>query len=164
MRRLLGSVTAEVLRKSTVPVLVTKPHHSAYFIDRVVVSLDGTEVGAGALAYACELARLANVSLEVLHVAENLGRPEQQSQLARITRELADVPVDFEVVIESGSPQDKLASFADAAPGSILVMGSVGATGYGPNRRGSVASRVIENSNSPTLVVPPTKYLGSVIE
>ncbi len=164
MRRLLGSVTAEVLRKSTTPVMVTKPHHSAYFIDRVVVSLDGTELGAGALHYACELARLASVSLEVLHVAESLNDLDEQNQLARITAELTDIPVEYEVVIESGTARARLATYIDQIPGSVLVMGSAGATGYGPNRRGSVASRVIENSDSPTLVVPPTKYLGNVIE
>jgi nucleotide-binding universal stress UspA family protein len=164
MRRLLGSVTTDVLRRTSIPVMVTKPHHEAYFLDRVIVALDGTEVGMAAVRHASELARLVDVPLGVLHVIESLSPEETKLTTERIENELTDVSIEYELILETGSPKERLVSFTDAMPGSVLVMGSAGATGFGPNRRNSVATYVIEKSSSPTLVVPPTGYLGAALE
>jgi nucleotide-binding universal stress UspA family protein len=64
-----------------------------------------------------------------------------------------------------GLPADKIVQYAHAHPGSVVVMATHGRTGLAKVMLGSVARRVIQHGNTPTLVVPsftppPTSSAG----
>ena len=164
MRRLLGSVTADVLRRAQIPVMIIKPEQKFSPFERVILALDGTEVGMAGLGTAAELARLFNVPLTVIHVTESKVSGETEDELAKASADLKTLPAKAEIFIERGNPREEIVNITDESPGSVLVMASAAATGFGPNRRTSVTNHVIENSSSPTVVVPPILYLGPVVE
>jgi nucleotide-binding universal stress UspA family protein len=76
-RAWLGSVADELLRHAPVPLLIHRPAQegptdlgAAYLCHRILVPLDGSEVGDAALAPAAELARLFGADVTLLRVVE----------------------------------------------------------------------------------------------
>ncbi|MEX0762246.1 MAG: universal stress protein [Dehalococcoidia bacterium] len=164
-RTLLGSVTSRVLRLSNVPVLVVKPSTSPYpEIEMVVAPLDGSEIGAAGLAHAVELSRECDSRLVLLHVSEDTADGNLARDLEVTAKDAERQGIEVDLVLVRGEAKDQIVAYADRSANAVIVLASIGATGIGPSRRGSVADHVVCHSSSPTMVVPPVEYVGPVIE
>ena len=176
---LLGSVAAETLRRSTVPVLVvperaerTEPGpHSP-----VLVGVDFSDHSGPSLASAQSLAGAYMAPLAVAHVRdvppdtvfgtpENHPRPLSPSR-GLVSREAAHEALDallgtagvagrpIEQHVVPGRPAHELAGLARRTRAGLLVVGTHGRRGWDRLRLGSVAEEVVREAPCPVLVVP----------
>ncbi len=179
-RWLHGSVADAVLHTTTRPLLLVRPSATATppsVIRQLLVPLDGSPVAEEALPLACELACRLDVPLELLSVVEPLalafaGDPAAQTlpdyptmvkkledgaagYLAGIAARAKQPPVRIECTATTGAAAETIAQHQAQRPGSLVVIGSHGRTGWRATVLGSVARRVVALAPGPVMVVPP---------
>ena len=131
----------------------------------VVVGVDGTEVGLGAVRWAVQEAARRNAPLRILHAASYLGRPGEAGgpppELPRargITAVAYTVARHTEPAVQASTevvPSEPITALLRAAAvGQLLVLGS-SATGAADEMvLATVAVKVAARSPAPVVVVP----------
>jgi nucleotide-binding universal stress UspA family protein len=168
-RMLMGSVTAQVISKARVDVLVVKKPCSdcrgAY--RSILVPFDGSAFSRAALARACALAKCDGAQVAALYAIpryeEMIGFLRTEGIQARLTQEAekivgeavrlgeaAGVAVAASVV--EGPASDRIVESVRKAGFDLVVMGSHGHRGMERVLLGSTAERVIVNAACPVLV------------
>jgi nucleotide-binding universal stress UspA family protein len=166
-RALMGSVTEEVLRLASCPVLTARADADAEAttIQRIVVPTDLSKASWAALQYALSVARAYEVPLALLHVVEGVDMPVAYNVEAT-PRDSADLNIRVQraldeqfarlgvssmhtAYVEEGHPVREIVTFS--APGDLIVMSTHGRTGLDRTFMGSVAENVIRRSACPVL-------------
>jgi nucleotide-binding universal stress UspA family protein len=173
---LLGSVAADVLRRSAVPVLVV-PDQAARTAPGpdapVLVGTDFSAHTAEALAHARRAARAYAAPVALAHVrdapAETLVDPHARGPLAppsgmssrveahAALRDLIDAHDLGDGVarhVVPGRPAEELVALAHRSHAGLVVVGTHGRRGWDRLRLGSVAEGVARRAECPVLVVP----------
>jgi nucleotide-binding universal stress UspA family protein len=140
----LGSVSAGVVRRSPVPVLLVGPQVERFGprVERIIACLDGSETAARALPFAAGLATQLSAELVPLRV------------VACDEAGTFPAPVRVDVVYDD-SPARALALHGGDRGDTIIAMAT---RGRGAIRRlvlGSVSRAVVHQAACPVLVVPP---------
>jgi nucleotide-binding universal stress UspA family protein len=177
-----GSVTNEVARSSNVPVLAIAPENrgaggAEAVISRILVPLDGSPFAESALPYAEHMAREMGLELRMIHVIQaseafpdHMSGPASRGERAGairegagddvgayldgITRRLEDNGVNACWQVLRDSPEEGIASMAEAASGSIIVMASHSRSGISRWVMGSMAEDLLRDTGVPMLIVP----------
>jgi len=158
---LLGSVTEEVLRASTAPVLVIGPHWSGAQIIKgssVLMAID-SEVSVSALLQpVIELARLFRLHVWIVQVLSSESKSdvpvvEETAAVHQVAKRLheADVLADWEV-LNGGDPADEILNFAESHDVSVLALTTRVRQGVKRVTLGSVAMRVVRHAGQPVLL------------
>jgi nucleotide-binding universal stress UspA family protein len=171
---LVGSVSAELIDRSPVPVLVARRP----ILERVVVAVDGSEIASEAVSTVKRWPFLAAMTIRTLSVAPEpmvwwpdrfgAGSTDQTS----LDRDAAvDVLDEHRVIaaeaaatlraagfearpeIRSGPPGPTIVAFAAEGDADLVIMGSHGRTGVARLLLGSVARHVLHHSSCSVLVV-----------
>lgn len=175
-----GNVADGVLRTTSTPLLLLRPSTdapAAEEVHRLVVALDGSPLGEAALAVAEDLAKALAVPIGLVRVVESdqlafsvdpfgspyldyerivgLLRGDAEQYLARLAGDARKKGLTVETSVSVGSPADVIAAQGASSPGTLLVLGTHGRTGWRAALLGSVARRVVLVAGSPILVVPP---------
>jgi nucleotide-binding universal stress UspA family protein len=167
----LGSVSAEVVDHSQVPVLVARRDHIA----RILVGEDGSRSAAAAADTLRRWSALHGAPIRVLsvadvdpqwnpwlrgaetraaHIASAASIREHQETLSRSTAAaLEKAGLVAEGVVEDGNPGHRLVEAAANWDADLLVVGTHGHGGLGPVV-GSVARAVLYHAPCSILVVP----------
>jgi nucleotide-binding universal stress UspA family protein len=173
-----GSVAEKVLHTTNTPVLLIRPTDeqaaASQELTQIIVPLDGSPLAEAALPLAETLATRANVPLILLRVVEVLsldfGDPTGLSSgsypqileslqkatedyLNQLAASLRGKGLSIQTEAPLGLPTDKIVGYAHEHPGSLVVMTTHGRTGFTGFVLGSVARRVVQHGNTPTLVV-----------
>lgn len=172
-RALLGSVSGELVDGSPVPVLVARRPT----IERVVVAVDGSDIGAEALAAVRHWPFLAFADMRTLSVvAGPTSRwpgaivPDMETATADqpgttdAIREHEAIATDAAVGLEtagfrvkpevlSGSPAHAIVAFASEWDADLVILGSHGRTGLVRLLLGSVARNVLHHAGCSVLIV-----------
>jgi nucleotide-binding universal stress UspA family protein len=182
-RAILGSVSERVVRYAPCPVLTVRggaPARQA-LPTRILVPVDYSESSMAALSYATFLARSFHASLEVVHVWERPGYVRndvlvQEPDAERRTlvelihraaeRQMTDFLEAFRVAqggsevdlpkhrLLSGEPVSSLLAELERGQHDLVVVGTLGRTGFAHLLLGSVAERVVRLSPIPVVTVP----------
>ncbi len=175
-----GSVSAEVARRSRVPVLLVPgrrepPDLSADPpLGRVLVPLDGSARAERALGPAAALAALSNGECDLLRVVRSRpyavdwplaygGRPAVtsagQTRAARrylrgVAGRLRDrgLPIRWQVRADDRPPADAINRYAERSGADVIALASRGGVGLRGLFRGSLAVQVARNAAVPVLV------------
>lgn len=180
-RRLVGSVTDEVVRSSRVPVLVLSPRaversaQTGYGLSSITVPLDGSELAEYVLPYAEELAQRLSLEINLLRVVQVAslayfagdGVPmntlpleeeleaEATAYLSKVADNLRARGLTTTQVALKGSPAlsivDHLKNLAD----NLVAICTHGRSGLGRLLIGSVADSIIRSSGAPVLAINP---------
>jgi len=180
-RRLVGSVTDEVVRSSRVPVLVLSPRaversaQTGYGLSSITVPLDGSELAEYVLPYAEELAQRLSLEINLLRVVQVAslayfagdGVPmntlpleeeleaEATAYLSKVADNLRARGLTTTPVALKGSPAlsivDHLKNLAD----NLVAICTHGRSGLGRLLIGSVADSIIRSSGAPVLAINP---------
>ncbi len=159
----LGSVSAEVVRRSPVPVVLVGPHvrDPGSRVERLVVGFDGSPLSAHALDVAGRLADALGVGLDVVEVVTARGEASARSEAtgrADAVEALPSPPHSSQVV-HGDDPVRALVDAAGDTGGTLLVVGTHGHRGVDRIALGSVALGVTRQATVPVVVVPPDAVL-----
>ncbi|HVR84051.1 MAG TPA: universal stress protein [Planctomycetota bacterium] len=167
----LGSVALEVVRKTQLPVLLTRPEMplSSSPIRRILVSLDGREAAHDLLETVKSLAAGPRATI-VLYHAEPTGPdpappwpdPIPVSQLlspAHRLEQLADTLASegysARPVVSAGDPAAEILAHAAKLKVDLVALATHGRTGLGRILEGSVAEAVLRQSPVAVLLQKP---------
>jgi nucleotide-binding universal stress UspA family protein len=166
-RVLLGSVSEEVVRSSTVPILLCRANSRVGNWDRILVALDGTPGSEEILGDVVRLARGLHATVHLLRVSLSLltadgyrglgyqyptadAMPYLKQIAARLSSEgIAVVPESRE-----GMPGVEIAMLAQELDTGLICMTTEGRPERVPGLDRSVAAEVIQRAPCPVYVRP----------
>lgn len=158
----LGSVSSQVLRASTTPVLFVGPGYvaptGAERYERLVVCLDGSSRADTALRVAADWARTFRMRVELVRVAapdeDQDSLAEMNSLLAQRAATLAAADVAATTtLLRDADPAATIADLVRAHPNTVALTATHGRTGLSRILLGSVTAELLNRSPSPVLVV-----------
>ena len=164
---MLGSVSVEVVRRSTLPVVMVGPRSQEPDQDagvtRVVVCLDGADEAERALAPAIRAARSFGARLTLMQThprgtvsASPAGDVSEAAYLQSLAVGIDDeIVVDWEVVA-ADDPSEGIVELIGGDANSLLVLATRARRIGKQFRHGSVALDVVGGSSSPVMVVGPS--------
>jgi len=172
-RAMLGSVAEEVLRGSTRPVLIVGPslergtwQFAHWFADgNLLAAIDGSEASEVVVPAAAEWASLLGLRAWVVQVVPtspgaDATNAEPPIEAAAVRHAAEAMPDDAQWEVLVGS--DVAASLLDYAarlPATLMVIGTHGRTGLARVALGSVAMRVVRQSQCPVLLHGSPRHL-----
>jgi nucleotide-binding universal stress UspA family protein len=142
-------------------------------IGTVLVPHDGSPLADSTLPYAVELTRITGASLELLRVLEEL-KPIYDSRkheliwidpahpraalvtpeiLGPIAKKLADQGLAAKTIVRVGDPRREILAEAETLDKPVILLASHGRSGLSRIVFGSVATRVLQTSHSPVMIV-----------
>lgn len=185
-RAILGSVADKVVRGAPAPVLVVRgteeeapggerleapalvagaqrTDEAALGYRRVMLPLDGSSMGERALPLAATIAERADATLHVVSVAELSDRVRDREEyvggiVARIEGEYG---CRVQATVQSGNVADRLLHEANRGDVDLTVMTTHGRGGLSRLWFGSVATRVLDETDKPLVLVRPDEGAGS---
>jgi nucleotide-binding universal stress UspA family protein len=162
VRRLVGGVTEQVIRRSPVPVLVARSQQVPGRIgapSRILVPVDGSAASKHVLAWAERLARFHQVPTEILFVrprqrrhraSEDRRTEEVSSAASRLCSLLRSRGLAASFHLGEGAPADEILRACRST--DLIVMTTHGYGGLKHLLKGSVAERVIHGALGPVFV------------
>jgi nucleotide-binding universal stress UspA family protein len=182
-RGLLGSVTDEVIRSTTTPVLVMSPSaiersdQNEHRLTGLTVALDGSELAETILPHAEELAQQLSLGIHLVRVialgslayyasegltmdtapVEEELEEEAEAYLEQVARRLSDGGTSTEYTVMKGSPALTIIEHLSHTSGNLAAICTHGRSGFGRLLIGSVADSIIRSAGVPVLVfaAPP---------
>lgn len=172
-RMLMGSVTAQVISRSPVDVLVVKRPCSECKGEypSILVPFDGSDFSKRALVQASRLAKVDNAKVTVLYsiprYEEMIGFLKTESIRQSLAQEAGKILVEasqlasihgvtVQTEIAEGPAAARIVEKAAKAEIDLIAMGSHGYQGVNRALLGSTAERVITHAACPVLVVRGT--------
>jgi nucleotide-binding universal stress UspA family protein len=163
-RLIAGSVAEEVLRRSKVPVLMTRPETPVQAWKRIAVALDGSERSEAILPEAAALAKKLGAVLEVIHVIHPvvagaageipvvLPPKDPMPYLKGVLKRLEAEGLPPQVAILEGGTSQAIVRHLEASGAGLLCMTTHGRTGMTRILLGSVAEEVLRKAPCPVLL------------
>lgn len=162
----LGSVARQIVQEYRGMVILVGPRHPrswAEAIRTVLVCVDGSALSEQALAPAAEYARLLDARLQLVQVLDPASvqhLKEGDSGDWVYLRALSDrlqnekgIAASWDV-LHGTHPGHEITAYADAEPGSLIVLSTHGRSGLTRLAMGSVAQHVVHISRSPVSIIP----------
>lgn len=183
----LGSVAEKVVSAASTPIMLvqakrTEKHDakSKKAIERILVPLDGSELGQAALPYAEMLTLKTGAALDLLHIISPPGAIEAslltgpdwikliqvlqkagEEYLKEVIQQLAERGIKATYEVMTGEPADKIVQYAEEKKASLIAMSTHGRTGLARWVMGSVADKVVHGASMPVWLVRSSKVLAT---
>ncbi len=169
LRRFIqGSVADALVRTLRVPLFVVRPGQATPPIERMVVTLDGSETSECALGPARALAAATGAKIHLLRVSNPLAELPYTSlgpagDLGELSKELflaaeeylrLTALVDEVFEVRSGRPLDVIVGYAQEKACDVIAMGTHGRGGVLRLALGSTADAVMRAADRVVLLVP----------
>jgi len=164
VRLIAGSVAEEVLRRTEIPLLITRPETVVRDWKTLAVALDGSLRSEEALLDASRLARALGATVDVLQVAlpvitggmgeGNFWVPPEDPlpYLKRVVENLKALGVKATGTALEGRAATEILGHLKATGASLLCMTTHGRSGLSRLILGSVAEEVVRKSPCPVLL------------
>ena len=178
---LLGNIAEKVLQATSKPVLLIRVAASGAALEqrrlmkRMLVPLDGSRLAEAAIPHAESLAGVLGTELVMFQVMEP-GPPwiaeeafamypevEEGRKASAMTyldgagKALKERGLSISSAIDSGSPADQIADYAEANDIDLIAMSTHGRSGLGRWVFGSVTNKVLHAGDTPVLTVRATE-------
>ncbi len=184
----IGNTAAKVLRATNRPALlvrtpvdeVARKEHR--FLKRILIPLDGSDVGEAALPWAVELAQAlgaevilyqvvkhvmilategAAMSSEMYEEEEKFRRAAAMAYLESIGKSVLEKGLNVSHDLGSGPPADQIIDYAEAKEVDLIAMSTHGRSGISRWVFGSVTDKVLHAGTTAVLTVRAGKGAGS---
>lgn len=168
-RFMLGSVSEKVVRRAKIPVLVVRKQKEEKLQKQILIATDGSKATEKAVDFGIEIAKLNGAKVYAVHVIdpifndlmEEAWAANAYEQFKKIGREAISyveekakaVGVEVESIVLEGNPAAEIVDFAEEQGVDMIVVGSLGKSGYEQFAIGSVSAKVLRNAKVPVLVV-----------
>lgn len=175
----LGSIANKVIRSSRMPVLLIRPkeleRRTEIALDRVLMPLDGSQFAEQIMPYALELVKDGGevVLLRVIEPVHVPGAPvykpgmdysleyktgierEAGRYLSHVSAAIAEKGFRASSTLLVGKPAETILDFAEEKGVDLIALSTHGFSGITKWAFGSVASKLIDGSSLPLLLVRP---------
>ncbi|HOW15696.1 universal stress protein [Methanosarcina sp.] len=168
-RFMLGSVSEKVVRRAKIPVLVVRGQKEEKPYKQILIAADCSKGTEKAVDFGIEIAKLNGAKVYAVHVIdpvfndlmEEAWAEEAYKQFKKIGREAVShveekakaAGVKVESVVLEGNPAEEIVDFAEEQKVDMIVVGSLGKSGYEQFAIGSVSAKVLRNAKVPVLIV-----------
>ncbi len=156
----LGSVAENVIRRSSLPVLIVPPHSKLAAVKKILSPVGFGEIGQNALNHAAHWAKSAKAKLVILRAWEAEREKMHYPWSAK------ELPVQCEIdeISLEGNPAEEILKFAEAESPDLIVMGSdVKKTTLGAVFS-STTERILHATRWPILIIPKTATNAQIKE
>ena len=162
-RFMLGSVSTNLIRHATCPVLVVKGEAAP--LRQIALAIDGSSASAKALAFVLAKFQpdrstgkggLVPIHVTVIHVMQFSNYQELKEArklLKQSVRKLIMAGFTAEAVCQPGKPAEEIMKVASKHRADLIVMGAKGLGAIARFLLGSVSTRVVQHSSCSVLVV-----------
>ncbi|MBA7483052.1 Universal stress protein [subsurface metagenome] len=175
-RWVMGSVTSKVLQASKTPVWLVRaglPEGSEQEMwpkGTTLVPLDGSTLAEAALCHVEALAKQLGAKAPPVvlfgacepkiesgyYIPDPIMKPEgMKKYLTEISKRLEGAGISVKIEIRAGKAAERIIDYANKKPFNLIVMSTHGRSGLGRWVFGSVADKVIHETNRPTLLIRP---------
>jgi nucleotide-binding universal stress UspA family protein len=169
----LGSVTDELIRRATMPVLVVRPKEKdpgilpEPVLDNILIPLDGSALAEQVLEPALDLARLMEARCTLLRVVEppveragggrsDEARTEAAAYLKHVAAKVSSQGLQVQTrVAVAHHAADAILAEAEAPACTLIALATHGRGGLKRLLLGSVADQLVRRALSPVLVNRP---------
>ncbi len=179
--KMIGSVADHVCRNVPVPVLLIKPQKKQqaekkqYLINRILLTLDGSELSQRALPVAEELGSRLNVPITLFQMAHvivpysedmviddtvsysllsDANEQRVKAEMTELENKLKGKGIEVNQLIVSGvSAGDEIIDASKKIEADLIVMSTHGRSGFSRWLLGNVAEKVTRHSEVPVLLV-----------
>jgi nucleotide-binding universal stress UspA family protein len=178
---LLGSIANKVVQRSHIPVFLVRSSQPAKTpadkeLRKILLTLDGSQFSEAIIPYIEKLAKVMHSEVVLLSVIEPAKLPQlaayidrekyEKDFMAKLKREskrylgkkktaLASKGIKVNSVLLEGKPAETILQYAEDKSVNLIALTTHGFSGVTKWAYGSVASRIIEASSRPTLLVRP---------
>jgi nucleotide-binding universal stress UspA family protein len=160
-RLFLGSVAEEVLRRSTIPVLIVHPLAKTagmVRLKRIVVPLDGSVRSATILPHVATLAQATGARLLFMTTVSPEAKSDYPVEvvarnLFREQKRLHREGIPTELSIRYGEPVSEILSFSDVQGADLIALSTHGRSGVERAIYGSVTESVLRKGTLPLLIL-----------
>lgn len=155
-RALLGSVTEQVLRETSCPVLTVSPDHSpidAVTVRSILCPVNFTNVAREALNVACELARTFGAHLVVAHVLESAI--DARTQFDTWVDPIVGNRCRYSRIVVQGNVAARVLETAESTGADLVVLGSTHRRFHDEAVLGSTTERLVRYARLPVLTIVP---------
>ena len=164
-RLLLGSVAAQVVQRTPLPILLVNPEADVepadHQIDHIVVTLDGSAYAERVLPYVHRFVQGFAREVTLLYVAEtgldNQLTEKMESYLQNIATDFAgpiNVNVASQVAEDGGSTSQAITRYCQDRDIDLLMLATRGHGGLKRTLLGSVADDIVRRVDFPIFLVP----------
>ncbi len=161
-RLLVGSVASQVIRTSSLPIVLVKPgtreQSESHLFGKLLVALDGSTVAEQVLPFTQAMASHFESEVILLSVPGDLSAENQTDVLSRYLADVAEWLKKDGLAVETNvigsTPAHTIVSLADSHGADLIMLASRGLGGSDRLMFGSVADTVIRNANRPVFLVP----------
>ncbi len=157
-RALMGSVSENVLREISVPLLITRAHAteptSPPAITHILCSIDYTPHSLRAVEVAASLAGKLGAHMTVLHALERPG--DEATERDRVCSWLPGTlgaTCEWQVTVAHGNPAEQIVSAAANEAADMIVVGGLRRSFLTATVLGSTTERVVRHAHCPVLTV-----------
>lgn len=178
----VGSIAQQVIADGSVPVLLLKPdadgNRGFAGFSRLLVALDGDPQHESGFDSAIGLAKALKASVHLVQVVPTLSTlkpqhtatgtllPATTKALLELDEEnaceyleekmnlMSDQKIEVSAEVERGDPARQVVQSAVANDASLIILGTHGKAGMDAFWAGSVAPRIVEQTELPVLLVP----------
>lgn len=169
-RLLLGSVSEEVVRSASRPVMVVPSDVTVGPVEAVLSPVDFSECSRASLRESARWAQRVGARLEVLHVLTPEGpvppfsfgrevgdsgeiRERATAKLEELVAEVVPGELEVELLVEEGPPANAIRAVADERRPDLVVMGTHGRRGLEQFIVGSTALEVLRQARWPVVTI-----------
>lgn len=177
----LGSIASKIVQRSHIPVFLIKSGHPAAAdtdkkLHKILVPLDGSQFAEAIIPYVESLAKTICSEVVLARIIEPVRLPHlaayrerekyEQEYTARLEREakryltkkrapLRARDIKVSSALQQGKPAETIIQYAEDKSVNLIALTTHGFSGISKWAYGSVASRIIEGSTKPVLLVRP---------
>jgi len=144
---LIGSTAEAVIRRSTLPVLITGQSHVGR--DNMLVAYDGSSHAQNALKTAVAFAEVWKTKLQILVVGE---KSNTEGIVSKVRGYLDAHDIEEEIVRADGEPGEVIVETAASMAADLIVMGAYGHAKVRELVVGSTTTFVINHAGCPVLL------------
>jgi len=169
----LGNIATKIVRIASQPVMLIKQPvkdtdlNQKKLFNKILVPLDGSRVGEGAVPHAEAIARKWEAQLVLIHVVEPApwpttnnvitARDEKQVQAALtyldgFMTKMRDRNFRVNIHLATGYPAEEITRYVDANAVDLIAISTHGRSGVGRWAIGSVTDKLLYSCNIPILV------------
>jgi len=177
----LGSIASKVVQRSNIPVFLVRSSQPGKApadneLDKILVTLDGSQFSEAIIPHVEKLAKSMNSEVTLLRVIESAKLPQlaaysdrekyEKDFMAKMEREaeryldkkrtaLESKGVKVNSVFLTGKPVETILQYSEEKSANLVALTTHGFSGISKWAYGSVASKIIEGSPKPILLVRP---------